>query len=169
MRMSGDRLRFPQGREAARVETELSTMQQLADLTIAEINEDVGWGRRDRARWAEQLDLLESRARELSLDRRRIDSALERLQLELKDLRALLGASSKLDSAARADLVIELLNPGERGRSVELRVDYLVPGALWRPWHTAQLIEPTPETGGEARVVASNWNAALSDIVNREG
>ncbi|NVB37463.1 mucoidy inhibitor MuiA family protein [Pseudenhygromyxa sp. WMMC2535] len=152
-----------------RIDAELGSLHQLFELTLGEINEDVAWGRQERPRWREQVLDLESRLRELSLERRHIDVGLEQLQDALKDLRVLLGASSKLDSQLRADLSLELHNTGPVARRVRLRVDYLVPGAMWRPWHRARLIESEGEGQGDdqasvaLRCDAAVWQATGED------
>ncbi|MFO7564730.1 MAG: mucoidy inhibitor MuiA family protein [Enhygromyxa sp.] len=133
---------------AQRTNNELASLAKLIELTIAEINEDVGWGRQDRQRWAEQLEQLEAAQLELTLALRRIAHEHERLTRELGDLEQLEAASSSLASEVAATLELELFNPEPLARRVELAIDYLVPGALWRPWHTARLIE----AGASARL-----------------
>lgn len=157
-----DRLR----RQIARVEDERGELRRLVERTLVEISEDVGWDRRQRERWTQQLDELEARLTELGAERRRLDQQLERHQREGGDLRSLITATGKLDSFAAASLELELLNPGSTSRRVELRVDYLVPGAMWRPWHTARLIEADTEDS-EARVhfrcAGAVWQATGED------
>ncbi|PRP96430.1 mucoidy inhibitor MuiA family protein [Enhygromyxa salina] len=130
---------------AARVEqlsAEHASIEQLLALTLQEINEDVSWGGQAAAQWGEQLDLLDAKLRELALEASRIKHANQLLTRELQDLQTLEAASSNPNSEVTAELTLELINPEPLPRKLELSIDYLVPGALWRPWHTARLIEP---------------------------
>lgn len=132
-----------------RIAAERATLDKLVGLTITELNEDVGWGKQERARWAEQLALLDAKLRELGLEARKLAHQNRLLTREIEDLTALEAANATLGSDVTAELTIEFLNPEKLPRRLSLRVDYLVPGALWRPWHTARLIEPP---GGSPRV-----------------
>lgn len=125
----------------ARAQNDHASLNQLLDLTITEITEDVSWAAQDRRRWAEQIDQLEAAQLELTLALRRMGHEHETLSREIKDLETLESASSSLATHVEAQLELELINPEPIARRVELSIDYLVPGALWRPWHTARLIE----------------------------
>ena len=125
----------------ARAQNDHASLNQLLDLTITEITEDVSWAAQDRRRWAEQIDQLEAAQLELTLALRRMGHEHETLSREIKDLETLESASSSLATHVEAQLELELINPEPIARRVELSIDYLVPGALWRPWHTARLIQ----------------------------
>lgn len=129
---------------------EHASVEQLLTLTVQEINEDVGWGGRSSQRWGEQLDQLDAKLRELALECSRIKHTNKLLARELQDLQTLEAASSGLDSEVTAELTLELINPEPLTRKLELRVDYLVPGALWRPWHSARLIEADAASEAQA-------------------
>jgi uncharacterized protein (TIGR02231 family) len=133
----------------ARASNEHASLAQLLELTFTEITEDVSWAAQDRRRWAEQIDQLEAAQLELTLALRRMGHEHEALTRDIKDLEALESASSSLATEVRATLELELINPEPLARRVELSIDYLVPGALWRPWHTARLIESGPRPGGD--------------------
>jgi uncharacterized protein (TIGR02231 family) len=124
-----------------RIAAERAAIDKLIGLTITELNEDVGWGRQERARWAEQLEQLDAKLRELGSEARKIGHQNRLLARELNDLATLEAANTTLGSEATAELTLEFLNPDKLPRRLALRIDYLVPGALWRPWHTARLIE----------------------------
>lgn len=126
-----------------RITAERAAIDKLIGLTMTELNEDVGWGRHERARWAEQLEQLDAKLRELGHEARTITHQNRLLARELDDLATLEAANTTLGSEATAELTLEFLNPDKLPRRLALRIDYLVPGALWRPWHTARLIEPT--------------------------
>jgi uncharacterized protein (TIGR02231 family) len=140
------------------------SIEQLLALTLQEINEDVSWGGRGSQRWGEQLDQLDARLRELALECSRIKHANQLLTRELQDLQTLVAASSTLDSEVTAELTLELINPEPLTRRLELRIDYLVPGALWRPWHSARLIESEQQAVHvEFECEAAVWQATGED------
>jgi uncharacterized protein (TIGR02231 family) len=128
-------------RRRARLTRDHASLNQLLDLTVTEFNEDVGWGRQDRQRWATQLEQLEAAQLELTLELKKIAHEHERLTEALADLEQLEAASCSPTSEVAATLEIELFNPEPITRKIALAIDYLVPGALWRPWHTARLLE----------------------------
>lgn len=146
-----------------RITAERASIDKLIGLTLGEINEDVGWARQDRGRWTEQLDQLDARLRELGLESRRLNHQIRLLTRELDDLAKLEAASKTLDGEAVAELTLEFLNPEQLPRRVELRVDYLVPGALWRPWHTVRLIESGDSPKVEFRCEGAVWQATGED------
>jgi uncharacterized protein (TIGR02231 family) len=140
-----------------RLAAERAAIDKLIGLTITELNEDVGWGRQER--WAEQLAQLDAKLGELGSETRKITHQNRILARELNDLSTLEAANTTLGSEVTAELTLEFLNPDKLPRRLSLRVDYLVPGALWRPWHTARLIEETVSSrsaiepvGGSSRV-----------------
>jgi uncharacterized protein (TIGR02231 family) len=145
-----------------RLGNERSSLDKLLALTLAELNEDVGWGRQEQVRWAEQIDLLEAKLRELGVEQRRLNMQHAILVRELEDLGKLEAATSSPETEAVAELTLEFLNPEQLPRKLELRIDYLVPGALWRPWHTARLIEGDKPTV-EFRTEGAVWQATGED------
>jgi uncharacterized protein (TIGR02231 family) len=137
-------------RDRTRIRAEQASLARLAELSVAEINEDVSWANADRSRWTAQLDQLDAAQRQLAHVATRLAHEHAELTRTLADLGVAEAALSSANSEVRAELELELDNPGE-AETLELRVDYLVPGALWRPWHSARLIEPGPgDPGSEA-------------------
>jgi len=114
-----------------------AALEQVASFTLADMAEDAAWGdelgpdaaARMADTAAEERALVDQLIeRERALDE--IDRKLERLGLRV-------AAMERPDTEERADLEIDL--SGAAGSACELRVDYVVPGACWRPWHTARL------------------------------
>jgi uncharacterized protein (TIGR02231 family) len=118
---------------------------RAASLALAELGEDVSWGSPVEPVWSERLDEL---AREQSaLGRRQVEleRELERLDGVLQRLNERIAAYDGPAEEERADLEIDL--QGATGAACEVRVDYVVPGACWRPCHTARLLDGEPGTG----------------------
>lgn len=152
-------------RRRAHVASEREMVEQLLRSTLVELGEDAGWGRTDAAHLHSTLDALQERLQALGAQRRELDAEHERLQRSIADLQLLEAASHTAAARMAAALELELHNPGDVARSVRLRVDYLVPGALWRPWHRARLVEP-PDGGGariELRCEGCVWQATGED------
>jgi hypothetical protein len=127
----------------ARRERELARLGELEEQELAEIAEEAAWGRDDAAAWQARLDRIRERAcdRRTHLDDARL--ALEKDEQESQRLRERRQARDDPSRREHAELLVELEveTPGEH----RLRIEYMVPGACWRPWHTARLLEgPTP-------------------------
>lgn len=125
--------------ECEALASEVAGMDRLALLSLKDLSLDVSYSGQIGDSWREQMDRLSSRERELCdkhVDARR---ALRRLQDELErlDRRILVVSESATDE--RADLEIDLA--GENGAAGQIRIDYVVPNACWRPWHSATLLE----------------------------
>ena len=134
------------GREQARLVAErehvvgaLAEADEIARLTLRELAEDAGWGRVDEARTRVMLDAVRRREDGIAERALEVDQRLRDLQERMEDVQrrraAVLAPSAELDTSVEVDLVAE--TEGE----VELRIEYVTPGACWRPFHTAQLDE----------------------------
>ncbi|ACY14519.1 mucoidy inhibitor MuiA family protein [Haliangium ochraceum] len=120
------------------LEAELRALDQLARLSIAEISEDAAWARGETATWNQQLEDIDGRERELvdtlrqlRFDEREVEARLERLEARRRVGENALGE-------AYAELEVTLMAE-QRGR-VSLQIDYVTPGACWRPQHSARLL-----------------------------
>jgi len=122
--------------ELAITEHEHADAARLRAVLLAELAADAAWGRRP-AGAVDRLARLDARDRELTAQLATQRHALDRGRRDLAALRARLDdavRSAGVDAAAiELDVVCE--TPGE----VELTTEYLVPGAVWRPYHTARL------------------------------
>lgn len=150
-------------RRRASAAAERDALESLVHATLAELGEDAGWGRTDAAHVHESLDALEQRLCTLGRERCELEAALERLAHDIADLRRLEAAAQTTRAAATAALELELHNPGDQPHEVRLRVDYLVPGALWRPWHRARLVEDAAGAQVELRSEGCVWQATGED------
>lgn len=145
----------------SRIAGDHAALDKLIELTLTEINEDVGWARQDRQRWTAQLEQLEHAQLELATAARRIAHEHEILTREIRDLEVHEAVSHSLASEVAATLELELINPEAAARRLELSIDYLVPGALWRPWHSARLIEAGAEAEAEPSTLEFTCEGAV--------
>jgi uncharacterized protein (TIGR02231 family) len=127
---------------ALRSEREVSSrhgaaLERASVLALAELAEDVSWGINPEAAWAERLDELAREQTELGRRQVDMDREAERLEATLERLGQRIATLDGPAEEERADLEIDLQGPA--GAGCELRVDYAVPGACWRPCHTVRL------------------------------
>lgn len=138
---------------------ELEVTGRAADATVAELVEDAAWGNGGAALWREALDRLGHEERVLRERLEAVAAELEDRQRRLGDLERRLGARARPSDDVGAELavLVEVAADGEH----ELAIEYLVPGACWRPWHTALL---APD-GGEVtwRCDACVWQRTGED------
>jgi uncharacterized protein (TIGR02231 family) len=140
-------------------------LDEIARHSFSDLASDVSWGRAIKPEWMERFAELREKEREL---RRRLVA----LNIELRDLsgdrerlreriRALDNDNpSELETAA-----IEIELQSEDEGDCEIRIDYVVPCACWRPYHTAQL---EPENGDKVlfSTDACVWQATGEDWVD---
>jgi uncharacterized protein (TIGR02231 family) len=126
-------------REQALVTGHVKGLARAADQAVAELAVDASWGRVDPGGWEARFGLLHDS--EAVQRRRGVELAweLSRLELRKRDLVRRRRAVEGVSSVHRADLLVQVTadEPGE----VELRIEYLAPGACWRPWHRATLTD----------------------------
>lgn len=129
------------------LQAELDALDALARTTMKEIVEDVAWARGAAGEWSAQLDMLDERERALRHELRALQLAEADIRTRLEDLDARRRVRDTPAGAETADIEITLMAEAEA--DVELQLDYVVPGACWRPYHSARLIQ---QPDGAARV-----------------
>ncbi len=127
-----------------------AALEEVATLSLADMADDAVWGDELGAEAAARL--AETAGDERALVAQLVDREreLEELDRKIQRLTVRIAAVDRPDSDERADLEIDLAGPA--GGVCELRVDYVVPGACWRPWHTARLDGATIELATDACV-----------------
>ncbi|MCA9635524.1 MAG: DUF4139 domain-containing protein [Myxococcales bacterium] len=133
-----DRRRELRGRQV-RAQAALVELGGIARAHLADIGVDASWGVLEGERWRSSLaelrdDEAAQRATLLTLR-----EELEDLGEEIDRLQARLDVKADVRDEIAAELVIEIVAraPGR----FQLQVDYIVPGACWRPYHRAEVIE----------------------------
>ncbi len=137
------------GRQAA-------ALDRAAALAMGELAEDVSWGAPVDDGWGARLDELAAEQGALGRRQVELDRELERLDAVHDRLSARIAAFDGPAEEERADLEIDL--QGAAGAACVLRVDYVVPGACWRPCHTARLFDGD---GGKAAQVEIETDACV--------
>ncbi len=120
-----------------RAEHRYGVVLEMLAKGAAEIPEDAAWGLVNRQVWADTFETLTKRAQDL------LDVIAGRYFKQLDAAEEVEGLAEKRRAFDRRDVsfcaFIELDVISERGGEVELSVEYVVPNALWRPFHSARL------------------------------
>jgi uncharacterized protein (TIGR02231 family) len=123
-------------RARKRLEMDLSGVDAMIAHLLSDVALDAAWGKSD-------LDTLRTRLCELEEEEKKKRTAFialaeeqRRLSETLVRLKTRRGTHSDLASRTRAWIVIVLSAPAQA--KARLQIDYVVPGACWRPQHTAR-------------------------------
>ena len=124
-------------REQTLVAGHLKGLTRASVQAIDELAVDASWGRLDPAGWEARFDQLHG-AEAIQRERAAVQGhELAQLIVRRQDLQARRDAANSVSSTVRADL--QLVLASEHASDVEVTVEYLVPGACWRPWHRAAI------------------------------
>ena len=135
------------------LEAEAASLQQLAVRTLVEISEDVAWGRAaDSSNWRSSLGEVSKRERAAREELTAVSRKLEELYAENDRLVARLAEMSDPSQSRWAGIEVSL--ESELGGEIEMEVEYVVPGACWRPLHSAWL-------NSEAKLVSFSTDACV--------
>jgi uncharacterized protein (TIGR02231 family) len=118
---------------------QLKQLDHTQLLTVQEIGVDVSWSREDSARWRSDLELIHDAKSALGLDLLEIKSQDSDLQIKRNDLHQRRAIAENPAATSRTKIIIDAVSDGITDASFE--IEYLVPGACWRPYHTAHLVE----------------------------
>lgn len=129
------------------LESELESLDSLAHATAREITEDVSWGRGDAGGWSLEGDMLDERELALVAELRAIRFAERDVLTRLERLDVRRSAASTPAALECAEIEVALV--ADADADIELQIEYVVPGACWRPYHSARLLRGTD---GKARV-----------------
>lgn len=116
-----------------------AVVDDMMHKALDEVPEDAGWGLGHPATWQETFESLSKKSRALLSDERSERASLERLAEEANHLVTKRQLIDRPDQ--RLECVVEVDLDAPVGGSVLLGLEYVVPNALWRPFHTAVLME----------------------------
>ena len=126
------------GRARKRMEVELAGLDSIIAQTVADLASDASWGAFDAAAARERFRELEREEREKRAAFLDIAERHREVTEELARLRR--RRDTKETPATRSDARIVLVLTCAAPLQTALRIDYIVPGACWRPQHTARLL-----------------------------
>ncbi len=109
--------------------------------SLQELPVDAVWGQIDPKTWRDQMQTLFKQLRELRGEILSSYHNQEKLSQQINDLITRIRAISRPDMVYTAHIETDLMmsQPGD----YEIAFDYVVPNAMWRPWHQARLLLPT--------------------------
>lgn len=105
---------------------------------LQELPVDAVWGQLDPKSWREQLSTLFKQLRDLRAEILICYHTQEHLSQQINDLIAKALALSRPDMVYAAHIEADLMIP-QQGE-YEIAFDYVVPNAMWRPYHQAHLL-----------------------------
>ncbi len=124
--------------DQARARQRFERVHQMLVLGASEIPEDAGWGMGMASQWQDSFDALFRKSRQLREAALQATFTAERLAEDIAALLRQRHALDRVDHQVVSWLEADVLADAEG--EVEVRIDYVVPNALWRPLHTARLL-----------------------------
>lgn len=118
---------------------QLTSLDGVADVTVTDIGVDASHGESAPETWRLLLEQVAAQEQQVREQRLELEAELAELEAELQRLRARMSATAQVSDATTAEAVVEVWVAVAGTYSVQ--VDYIVPGAVWRPYHRAQLVE----------------------------
>jgi uncharacterized protein (TIGR02231 family) len=142
------------------LEDQVGGLDRLESLILGEAAQDAAWNRDARetarghlAKLGEQAGALHTELAALTVEHERRQQAVRDLERRLAVVR-----TPATRTGARIEIDVEA---GAAGPCA-IRLDYLVPGACWRPWHTARLV-PGPKPSVQFRSEGCVWQNTGED------
>lgn len=126
-------------RELERLEGRRASLHRAGELAIDELGQDIAHGKASLAEWASELQRHEQAEVELVQRSAELPLEIARQRRERDDLKRRLAAAKSPATTLQAKLVLDV--SCEVAGAVTLSVEYVVPGACWRPYHRACLTE----------------------------
>ncbi|MBD1892762.1 mucoidy inhibitor MuiA family protein [Coleofasciculus sp. FACHB-SPT9] len=105
---------------------------------LQELPVDAIWGQIDPKSWREQISTLFKQLRDFRSEILSSYHTQEQLHQQIHDLIAKAEALSRPDMVYVANIEADLMIP--QAGEYAIAFDYVVPGAMWRPWHQARLL-----------------------------
>ena len=130
--------------EQQRARHELLRSQQtsldgVADVTVTDIGVDVSYGQSAAESWESALAQISGQEEVVRKQRLALEFDIAEQEQLISRLRTRMSATAQVSDAAAAEVIVEVWAAAAGHYTVQ--VDYIVPGACWRPYHRAQLVE----------------------------
>ena len=115
------------------------SLESVADVTVTDIGVDVSHGQSNADAWRMQLEQIAHQEEGIRKQRVELEFEIREQELLILRLRKRMAVTAQVSDVAAAEVVVEVWAAAAGHYTVQ--VDYIVPGACWRPYHRAQLIE----------------------------
>lgn len=116
-----------------------TSLDGVADVTITDIGVDVSYGEAAPDAWQKALTQVAAQEEKVREQRLALEFDIAEQEQLISRLRARMAVTAQVSDAAAAEVVVEVWAAAAGHYTVQ--VDYIVPGACWRPYHRAQLVE----------------------------
>jgi len=148
--------------DRSHLEGRFQQMETILAKALAEIPVDAVWGQLDAKSWRDQLQTVFNHLRTTTHEILQTYHQQTDLEQRLNRL------YDRLQAACRPNLVYTAYLEADvmvgQAAEVAIAFDYMVPNALWRPWHQARLIKTSEEqTSLEFRTDACVWQRTGED------
>ncbi|CAN1210888.1 mucoidy inhibitor MuiA family protein [Tumidithrix helvetica PCC 7403] len=147
--------------DAMQLEEHFAQLSHIVCKAVLEMPIDAVWGQVDPMAWRSQFQTLFQQIRETRMERFQTHQAQKQLWQTLDRLRLRLIEQSRPDTIYTAHLEADLTIP--QAGEYELSFDYVVPNALWRPYHQAHMqieereIQDNPTEGTPTEISILNF------------
>ncbi len=135
------------GREGERLSEDHERLDQASDrrrsalqMTLAEMLDDAGWGTGPDEGWGRRYRESVEAIEKLEADKLALAHRIEDHEREVSDLETRVAATREAAGRRAAWIEVDVTAPSSG--DYEIRVDYVVPAACWRPAHAARLVPP---------------------------
>ena len=126
-------------RELARLQKSLVQLSARADIELDEMSDDAAYDRADGDRWTKMIEGLDEREEALSKKVVALTAQKRIKTVEAGDLANRRAAIASPSTHIRAQVFVDV-DATEAGAAT-LEIEYVVPAACWRPYHTARWID----------------------------
>ena len=124
--------------DRAHLESCFEKVNAILAKGLQELPIDAIWGQIDPRTWREQFSTLFKQLRDLRVEILNSYHTQEDLSQKINDIITKANALSRPDLAYNARIEADLMIP--QAGEYEIAFDYVVPNAMWRPWHQARLL-----------------------------
>lgn len=143
-----------------------AALERVARTTLDDLSLDVAHGAAPATpseAWTTTLDALDHAIAEVAHRVVELEHASRCKSAEVDDLRKRVELESDVGSEAIAELEIDVLGD-PHATEATIVIEYIVPGAVWRPWHEARL-DPS-DTAITMRTDGCVWQSTGEDWVD---
>jgi uncharacterized protein (TIGR02231 family) len=140
----------------SQLSSKLAGLQEIQASFYKEIHEDVERGNEPSKGWSKSIETVNSEIAEAQKEEDELYAGVEEARKQLSDLHTLNGCVQEIKDYSK--IVLNINTPSEAEYTVF--VEYVAPGACWRPVHTASLKSSTLSVVTEACVwqnTGENW------------
>lgn len=120
------------------LESSFEQVNTILTKGLQELPVDAVWGQIDPKSWREQLTSLFKQLRDFRAEILSNYHTQEHLSQQINDLITKAQVLSRPDMVYAAYMEADLMIP--QAGEYEIAFDYVVPNAMWRPWHQARLL-----------------------------